>query len=100
MRVVLLVAREETRFSWTIVIRQTPRPRVCAEPEADLDPVVVRADAERRAGALSAVACDAHIVVAAAASTVVVSARVGGAGGEREQDEREENETCHTASVR
>ena len=70
------------------------------ELEADLDSVVVRADAERRADASSAVAGDAHVVVAAAASAVVVSARFGAAGREREQDEREGNETRHTASVR
>jgi hypothetical protein len=71
-----------------------------ADPEADLDPVVVRPHAERRAGVASALARDAHIVVATATSTVVVSARVGGAGGECEQDEHEKNETCHNASVR
>jgi hypothetical protein len=67
------------------------------EAETDLDPAVVRPNAERRRGATSAVAGDAYLLVRAAA---VVAAGVGGCGGEREQAEREENEPCHRASVR
>jgi hypothetical protein len=57
------------------------------EPEANLDPAVVRAEAKRRGGTAPADAGDTHF--ATPASAVIVAASLCGASRKGEQEHRE-----------
>jgi hypothetical protein len=57
------------------------------EPEANLDPAVVRAKAKRRGGTAPANAGDTHFVTPA--SAVIVAASLCGSGREGEQEQRQ-----------
>ena len=60
--------------------------------EAQFDPAVLGAKAERSGRAASADAGDAHLT---ATSAAIVAARLGGARGKSEQEQREGHETSH-----
>ena len=92
--VVLRVAREETRFSWTNVILHRPRPRACRS----------RKRASMRLSCAwsrrDAVAPRAQLAPTRTSSSPPPPLAVGGSAREGEEAEHEEHATSHTVSVR